>query len=123
MIEHELWSFNNALFVFIFIIIFAFVLTFGITKIFDVRKIKNNWAEERCSPMIMPFASLFGYNTKENFEFCMGKIFNTHSMPFFGSIGTMFAYFTDLLHSIFDSISSLRNIIASLGGGINVVFQ
>lgn len=123
MTDHELWSFNNALFVLIFMIIIAIVMTFGVSKIFDVKKIKNNWAEERCSPMIMPFASIFGYNTKENFEFCMGKIFNTHSMPFFGSIGTMFSHFTGLLHSIFDSISSLRNIIASLGGGINVIFQ
>ncbi len=123
MAEHELWSFNNALFVLIFMIIIAFVLTFGASKLFDVRNVKKNWAEERCSPLIMPFASIFGYNTKENFEFCMGKIFNTHSMPFFGSIGQMFAHFTGLLTMIFDSISTLRNIIASLGGGINVIFQ
>ena len=123
MDKHELWSFNNALFVLIFIIIIAFILTFGANKLFDVRNVKNNWAEERCSPLIMPFASIFGFNTKENFEFCMGKIFNTHSMPFFGSIGQMFSHFTGLLTMIFDSISTLRNIIASLGGGINVVFQ
>ena len=123
MLEHELWSFNNALFVLIFMIIIAFVLTFGISRFFDVKNIKNNWSEERCSPLIMPFASIFGYNTKENFEFCIGKIFNNHSMPFFGSIGTMFANFTGLLTMIFDSISSLRNIISSLGGGINIVFQ
>jgi hypothetical protein len=123
MDTHELWSFNNALFVLIFIIIIAFILTFGASKLFDVRNVKKNWAEERCSPLIMPFASIFGFNTKENFEFCMGKIFNTHSMPFFGSIGQMFSHFTGLLTMIFDSISTLRNIIASLGGGINVVFQ
>lgn len=123
MIEHELWSFNTALFVIIFVMIVIFILTFGLNKIFNVRKIKNNWAEERCNPMIMPFASIFGHNTKENFEFCMGKVFNTHSMPFFGSIAAMFSHFTGLLQMIFDSISSLRNIIASLGGGVNVVFQ
>jgi hypothetical protein len=122
-VELELWSFNNALFLLILIIILAFVLIFGVSKIFNIRNIKNNWAEERCNPMIMPFASMFGYNTKENFEFCMGKTFNNYSMPFFGSIGTMFAQFTGLLTMIFDSISSLRNTIASLGGGINVVFQ
>ena len=121
--ELELWSFNNALFLLILIIILAFVLIFGVNKIFNIRNIKNNWAEERCNPMIMPFASMFGYNTKENFDFCMGKTFNNYSMPFFGSIGTMFAQFTGLLTMIFDSISSLRNTIASLGGGINVVFQ
>ena len=74
MAEHELWSFNNALFVLIFTILIAFLLTFGASKIFDVRNVKKNWANERCSPMIMPFASIFGYDTKENFEFCMGKI-------------------------------------------------
>ena len=121
--ELELWSFNNALFLLILIIILAFVLIFGVNKIFNIRNIKNNWAEERCNPIIMPFASMFGYNTKENFDFCMGKTFNNYSMPFFGSIGTMFAQFTGLLTMIFDSISSLRNTIASLGGGINVVFQ
>jgi hypothetical protein len=121
--EHELWSFSNALFFVIFLLIVIFILIFGLTSVFDVKKIKNNWATERCNPMIMPFASFFGYNTKENFEFCMGKIFNMHSMPFFGSIGAIFSHFTGLLQMIFDSISSLRNIIASLGGGINVIFQ
>ena len=123
MAEHELWSFNNALFVLIFTILIAFLLTFGASKLFDVRNIKKNWANERCSPMIMPFASIFGYNTKENFEFCMGKIFNTHAMPFFGSMGGMFSHFTGLLTMVFDAISSLRNIVASIGGGINVIFQ
>jgi len=123
MAEHELWSFSNALVFVILFISVIFVSVFGASKLFDVKNIKKNWATERCSPMIMPFASLFGHNTKENFEFCMGKIFNVHSMPFLGSITTLFSHFTGLLHMIFDAISSLRNIIASLGGGINVIFQ
>ena len=123
MVEHQLWSFSNALFFVILFIIIVFVAVFGANKLFDIKNIKKNWATERCSPMIMTFASLFGHNAKDNFEFCMGKIFNVHSMPFLGSIGTIFSSFTDLLHMIFDSISSLRNIIASLGGGINVIFQ
>jgi hypothetical protein len=123
MAEQELWSFNNALLFLILVIIVAFVLVYGISAIFDIKKIKANWAEERCNPMVMPFAGLFGYNTKENFEFCMGKVFNTYSMPFFSSSSSMFSQFTGLLGSVFDSIGSLRNTIATLGGGINVVFQ
>ena len=121
--ELELWSMNNAWFVLLHMIIIAFVLLYAINKYFDAGNIKKNWAEERCNPMIMPFASLFGYNTKENFNFCMGKVFDTQSMPMVGSIGSMFTKFTVLLTVIFDSISSLRNTVASLGGGINVVFQ
>ena len=123
MAEHELWSFNTALFVVILIITITFLLIFGVGRIFDVRNIKKNWATERCKPMIMPFAGLFGYDEKENFEFCLGKVFNTHSMPMFGSMGTMMGHFTGLLQNVFDSIGSLRNTIASLGGGINVIFQ
>ena len=114
MAEHELWSFSNALFFVILFIIIAFVSIFGASKLFDVKNIKKNWPTERCSPMIMPFASLFGFNTKENFEFCMGKIFNTHSLPFFGSIGAIFAHFTGLLQMIFDSKGEIvNNIICS----------
>lgn len=119
----ELWSMSNSYFVIQHIVIISFVLLYAINKFFDIGNIKKNWDKERCNPMIMPFASLFGHNTKENFEFCMGKTFNNHSMPFVGSTGTMFSQFTTLLTSIFDSISSLRTTVATLGGGINVVFQ
>jgi hypothetical protein len=119
----ELWTMSNSWFVLQQMIIIGFVLLYAINKYFDAGNIKKNWAEERCNPMIMPFASLFGYNTVDNFEFCMGKIFSNQSMPMMGSIGGMFGSFTVLLTSIFDSIGSLRNSVASLGGGINVVFQ
>ena len=52
MTEHILWSFNNALFFIILLSIIIFVLTFGIRTIFDIKKVKENWAEQRCSPMI-----------------------------------------------------------------------
>jgi hypothetical protein len=123
MAEHELWSFSNALFLIVALIIITLIMTFGISKLFDLKKIKANWAEYRCNPTIMPFASIFGHNTNENFEFCLGKIFNTHAQPYMGSMSTIFGGFTGLLTGIFDSISSLRNTIASIGGGINVIFQ
>ena len=123
MAEHELWSFTNALFFVVMLILLMFISVFGLNKVFDIKKIKADWPNQRCNPSIMPFASFFGYNAKENFEFCMGKIFSNHSMPMFGSISAIFSHFTSLLQMVFDAISTLRNIIASLGGGINVVFQ
>lgn len=119
----ELWSFKNALLFIILIVLCIYVLVFGMSTWLDIENTKKDWANQRCSPTIMPFASYFGVNTKDNFEFCMGKIFQTHSSGYLGSIGSMFSQFTTLLTSIFDSISSLRNVIASLGGGINVIFQ
>ena len=95
----------------------------GIQALVDIDRIKADWANQRCNPLIMPFAGFFGHPAKDNFDFCMGKIFDGHSTPIMGSIGAIFSKFTSLLTSIFNSVNSIRNIIASLGGGINVVFQ
>jgi len=120
---HELWSVSNSVFVIILTLIIGFVVLFGFSMLVDTKKIKEDWAHQRCNPMIMPFASYFGYNTADNFQFCMGQIFSSQSQGMFGSITGMFGMFTGLLTSIFDSISSLRATIATLGGGINVIFQ
>lgn len=98
-------------------------MMFGIQTIADIDHIKADWANQRCSPFIMPFAGYFGFNAKENFDFCMGKIFSAQAQPFLGSITGIFGQFTSVLQSMFNSINSLRNVIASLGGGINVIFQ
>jgi hypothetical protein len=121
--DHELWSFTNAVAFLIVLILIIMAVFTGLSALFDIQRIKDDWANQRCSPLIMPFSSLFGYDTKQNFEFCMGKIFNMHSASYVDSFGSIFGSFTSLLGSIFNSVSSLRNIIATLGGGINVVFQ
>ena len=121
----ELWSFTSALAFIIFLFIIIYFIISGIDTIVNINEIKKNWKDYRCNPLIMPFANWFdpATNTKENFNYCMGNIFNTHSQSTFGSISSMFSSFTTLLQSIFGSISSLRTTISTLGGGINVIFQ
>jgi hypothetical protein len=53
----------------------------------------------------------------------MGKIFTGHSQPYLGSITSIFGKFTALLQMIFQSMNSMRNTVATLGGGVNVIFQ
>ncbi len=121
--SHELWSVSSAIMLIILIILVAVGIIFGIDTISNFENIKEDWPKHRCSPTIMPFASAFGHNTKENFDFCMKKIFDNFSLPFIGSIGSIFSEFASFLQSIFDSINSLRQTIATLGGGVNVIFQ
>ena len=119
----ELWSLSNALFFIIFSIIALYGIIYAVSAVTNLQHIKDDWANQRCSPLIMPFASWFGANTKDNFEFCLGQTFSMHSSGFMGSIGMMFTQFTTLLQSIFDSLDSMRNMMATLGGGVNVIFQ
>ncbi len=123
MDEHELWPGIKSIITIILIsIVFIGLILIG-SSTSKINDIKKNWDKYRCSPTYMPFAAFFGHNTAENFHFCMGKTFQTHAEPYFGSFGGMMGDFTGLLTSIFGSIGSLRNTIASLGGGINVIFQ
>lgn len=120
---NELWSFQNAfLFVLLLVVIFLTSL-FGSRAFFDLKRIKDDWPNQRCTPLIMPFASFFGHNTKENFEFCMGKVFNMNSQSYLGVFSSLFARFTFVIQTIYQTLNSLRNTIATLGGGINVIFQ
>ena len=123
MSEHELWLVSNAVFFIFFILLILFIIIFIFSGVFNIKKVKEDWPNQRCQPMIMPFAGLFGYDAKENFDFCLGKIFSTHSSNYFGSLTTIFSKFSEIIQSIFNSINSMRNTIATLGGGINVIFQ
>lgn len=49
------------------LLFFSSILTNGL------QDIKDNWPKYRCSPTYMPFASYLGYDTMENFSYCVGK--------------------------------------------------
>jgi hypothetical protein len=120
---HALWSFSNAVVTVILLCMAVAFALFGSSALFDIKRIKADWANQRCTPLIMPFAGWFGVSARENFEFCMGKVFTGHSQPYLGSITSIFTKFTGLLQMIFQSINSMRNTVATLGGGINVILQ
>lgn len=118
-----LWSFGNALLFVIILVLFFLSLAIGSRAVMDIKAIKADWANQRCTPLVMPFASWFGVDAKANFDFCMGKTFTGHSQPFMGSVTSIFGTFTVLLQRIFQSVNAMRNTVATLGGGVNVIFQ
>ena len=124
---NELWSFSGAIFYFVFFGLFFNIVVFGVNTLNQLSNVSDNdWANKRCQPWVLPIAGWLGpkgTKASENFNFCMGDIFNTHSMPFVGTIMSSFTQFTGLLSSLFDSVGSIQAVIATLGGGINTVFQ
>jgi len=125
--SNELWSFSGAIFYFVFFGLFFNIIIFGVSTLNQLSNVSDNdWASKRCQPWVLPIAGWLGpkgTNASDNFNFCMGSIFKTHSMPFVGSITSSFTQFTGLLSSLFDSVGSIQTTIATLGGGINTVFQ
>ena len=106
--------------------IMTFVLIgvyYGISGAVDVAEVSRNWPKYRCSPQVMPFASLYGYNTAENFNYCLQGIFQ-------GQIGNVTNPFTNILGSMvktlmvfLQNLNSVRIMISTLVGGIGKMFQ
>ena len=88
-------------------IVFAFVLTYLISIVLNnINYIKQNWAQFRCNPMIMPFANFFGHDVEKNFSTCVAKM-QTHTMPFHTAPLTSAQ---SLLHQ---NLSSVQNQLGS----------
>ena len=99
------------------------IVIFSTSKVADYYTVKNNWGEYRCQMEIMLFASLFGHDTMENLQFCLGEGFNARASisvsPFYGILSG----FTSTLMTLLSSINSIRMVFASLVGSISQVFS
>lgn len=67
--------------------------------------IKDNWPVYRCQPLMMPFASMFGHDTGQNFSYCIQNI----QTNFMG----------DLLKPIHFNIDILGNITGNITDQLN----
>ena len=65
----------------IFIIIVFIVLYVSNILAIGKKNIENNWAVYRCSPMVMPFASIFGHDTMQNFAYCIQNMQTNFMAP------------------------------------------
>jgi hypothetical protein len=98
----------------VYFVIFSFV---------NITEIANNWQTYRCNPLIMPFASLYGYNTSENFNFCVSNILTSGASNFTGPFASILQMFIGSLMTIMSSLNSFRVVLATLMGGITKSFQ
>lgn len=71
----------------------------------SVSFLKNNWAEHRCNPLVMPFAGLAGHDTMTNFTNCV----QNSQTSFMGY----------LLKPVHYNTTALGGITGKLGGSVN----
>jgi hypothetical protein len=108
---------------FMFITLSLIGVYFLIFSFVNIAEVANNWQLYRCNPMIMPFASLFGYNTSENFNFCISNILKKGASSFTGPFASILETFIGSLMTVMGSLNSFRVVLATLMGGITTVFQ
>jgi len=118
-----LWNMWNAIAFLLVINIAMFIAMYGLQQADNYQKVKDNWKEYRCQPMVMPFASFYGHNTAENFEFCLKSIFTGHALEITAPFTSILGVFGKILKAISKTISSIKEQIATMGGGIMTIFQ
>ena len=105
------------------------VLTIGISKI------KKDWVNYRCNPIVMPFASYFGHEPVSNFTYCIQNMQSSYMeylmepthyiMNLFGNM--LSGLSTDIQwirKKIFSLVSNIQNIVRSiLGVFVNILIQ
>ena len=102
----------------IFIIfIFVALQLFNILAI-GIKNIQDNWTLYGCNPLIAPFASIFGKDTSQNFEYCI-KNMNTNFMPsLLGPLTSLVGNITDMGTANSGTVKSLIGVSASTNTGI-----
>lgn len=107
------------IFLFLLLYIFNFLVT-------GIQKIKDNWPKYRCQPLVMPFAGIFGHNSKENFAFCIQNMQKGFMEPILKPLNFDIDVLSNVTAGLSDNLNNTRNFLRefriSTGGAINNIF-
>ena len=110
------------------IIIFVFLYMFNILVV-GISQIQADWPLYKCNPLIMPFASVFGYDTGSNFTSCIKNIFSSYIgyilqpiQYLFSVTGTISKDLKNGLNDVRAFIDKIRNFISSIIQAVFGVF-
>ena len=106
----------------IIIVIFILLFIFNLLVV-GMQRIKDNWPIYRCQPLIMPFASIFGFNTRENFGFCIQNMQKNFMGPLLKPLNFNIAMLGDITDGLISGINVNKMSISDLQFSIGDVFM
>lgn len=119
---------TDILLTFLIILIFIILFSANILSV-GIEKIKKQWPNYRCNPVIMPFANVFGQDTMKNFSFCVQNLQSTFMQDLLQPLhyadnvmGSITKEFTGAINSIRAFFNKIRNMITSIIKEIMGVF-
>lgn len=99
------------------------ILWFMLSRTADTEEIAKNWPKYRCSPTVMPFASMYGYDTGDNFDYCIKNIFADSTGSVTGPFSEIMASVVRSMMVLLNGLNSIRVMMATLVGGITKVIS
>lgn len=104
------------------LVILTIILIGGLIAVFGVgnmKEVAENFPRYRCNPAFMPFAANFGYDPKENFNYCVNTVLQKQAAEYFGPIYGLLGGFTDIVRLIVDVTLGIRKLFSNFLLGIN----
>lgn len=79
-----------------------------------IREIEKNWPKYRCNPGVMISASFFGYDTQENFMYCIQNTQSGYMKYLMVPFNYMFTLVGNVANQLVKNIQSIREFINKL---------
>lgn len=117
----DAWYSNLSLSILIFSLVTLILvgITFAIFSFGNLTEISKNFAKYRCNPLMMPFAGQFGYDAKENFNFCISNILNNKAAEIFAPLYGILSQFTSILTVMMNATLGIRKLFSNFFLSVN----
>ena len=76
-----------------------------------IKKIKNNWPEYRCEPMMMPFAGTFGHDVSKNFTYCIQTMQGNYMGVLLQPLHYLMSVTSKTIGGVTEAIQDIRSFI------------
>ena len=121
-------KFSDMCLALLIVLIFIGLYAFSIISV-GLKKVKKDWPQYRCNPIVMPFASQFGADPTQNFTHCIGNM-QSSSMDFFlqpihyvtSLLGNLGGDLTTSINNVRNIIAYIRSMVSNITGDIFGVF-
>lgn len=104
------------------ILIFILLYVFNILSV-GIQKIKDDWPQYRCNPIVMPFASVFGYDPMSNFSFCIQNMMSSYMGYLMQPIKYSFSVLGNISKDINDALTGVRAFFNNIRNYITNIIQ
>jgi hypothetical protein len=106
------------------IIVFMYVLLYLFNLlVVGIQRIKENWPVYRCQPLIMPFASIFGHDSSENFRYCIANMQKNFMAPLLQPLNMNVGMLGDITGGLTDSLNVNRTFMGNFRVSVNDTFM
>lgn len=95
----------------------------ALMSLVDATEIGKNWEKYRCQPTVIPFASFYGHNTTENFNYCLKGMVDSEAGGLLAPVFQIISVSLGVLSTLMSAANSMRLQFATFMGGVNTIFQ